>query len=147
MTPDEFLKQAEAAAIAAGHVWPKFAACEAALESAWGESKLCRMANNLFGQKSGFTTKEAEIIEIPTREFLKGQWVVVPAKWPKFADWSSSFAARMELLRAKSVYAPALAAATGYDFVSEVSKIWATDPKRGDKVLSIYRKHYNGGEA
>ncbi len=34
MTETEFLAKACAAARAAGHVWPEFAACEAALESA-----------------------------------------------------------------------------------------------------------------
>ncbi len=48
---DSFLRQASAAARAAGHIFPDYAACEAALESTWGRSRLAREANNLFGQK------------------------------------------------------------------------------------------------
>ena len=48
---DSFLRQASAAARAAGHIFPDYAACEAALESTWGQSRLAREANNLFGQK------------------------------------------------------------------------------------------------
>ena len=48
---DDFLRKAAAAASAAGHPFPEYAACEAALESAWGQSGLATRANNLFGQK------------------------------------------------------------------------------------------------
>lgn len=144
MTPSEFITKAVSAAREAGHIFPEYAACEAALESAWGTSKLCRMANNLFGQKAGFSTQGFPTIDIPTREFLNGAWVVVPAKWPCFPAWGDSFRARMELLKRKSAYKPALEATDGESFVREVSKVWATDPERGNKVLSIYRKHIRG---
>lgn len=146
MTPQDFLTKALNSAHAGGHLWPEFAACEAALESAWGESKLCRLANNLFGQKQGHTTEGAETISIPTREYLHGQWVVVDAEWPKFPEWSASFSARMKLLRALNAYSPAVNAETGEDFVRAVSKVWATDPERGNKVLAIHAKHFKNGQ-
>ncbi|HZU08351.1 MAG TPA: glucosaminidase domain-containing protein, partial [Pseudacidobacterium sp.] len=52
MTMQEtFLQKAYQAAAAAGHIFPEYAACEAALESGWGLSHLATEANNLFGQK------------------------------------------------------------------------------------------------
>ncbi len=51
MIQDEFLSKACAAARSAGHIFPEYAACEAALESGWGMSGLAQKANNLFGQK------------------------------------------------------------------------------------------------
>jgi flagellum-specific peptidoglycan hydrolase FlgJ len=117
-------------------------ACEAALESAWGESKLCRLANNLFGQKSGCTTRDLKVIDIGTNEIINGCPVRLShTQWPIFPDWVSCFRERMELLRTSSAYAPALAAKSGEEFVRAVSRVWATDPQRAYKVLSIYRKH------
>jgi flagellum-specific peptidoglycan hydrolase FlgJ len=141
MTPRAFFAKALPAAYAAKHIWPEYAACEAALESGWGTSRLAREANNLFGQKRGFTTKNQPTISIPTREFLDGKWVIVPAEWACFATWEDSFAARRKLLRRKPAYASALAAKDGEAFVREVSKVWATDPGRAEKVLAIWRQH------
>lgn len=141
MTPADFFAKAVEAAAKAGHIFPDYAACEAALETGWGESRLAREANNLFGQKQGFTTGEAECIDIPTTEFINGEWCTMPARWPKFPSWEDSFRARMHLLKMRTAYASALAAPTGEEFVRRVSMVWATDPERSAKVLSIYRHH------
>jgi len=50
----QFLTMAAAAAQAAAHPFPAIAACEAALESAWGTSRLASEARNLFGLKAPF---------------------------------------------------------------------------------------------
>jgi flagellum-specific peptidoglycan hydrolase FlgJ len=149
---DSFLRQASAAARAAGHIFPDYAACEAALESTWGRSRLAREANNLFGQKeSAESIEKAEAIEgvgtlaLPTQEYLNGRWVTVIARWARFADQSACFRARMALLRrlqqSYPAYARALAATTGEAFVEEVSRAWSTDPQRAAKVLAIHRQH------
>jgi flagellum-specific peptidoglycan hydrolase FlgJ len=149
---DSFLRQASAAARAAGHIFPDYAACEAALESTWGRSRLAREANNLFGQKeSAQSIEKAEAIEgvgtlaLPTQEYLNGRWVTVIARWARFADQSACFRARMALLRrlqqSYPAYARALAATTGEAFVEEVSRAWSTDPQRAAKVLAIHRQH------
>lgn len=142
----EFLTRAVAAARLAGHVYPEMAACEAALESAWGRSRLAREANNLFGQKQDRgRTEGIGTLKLPTREYLHGQWVTEEADWVKFPDWTASFAGRMEILRALSSefpdYARALQAQTPEQFVQWVSQRWSTDPARAQKVLSIYREH------
>jgi len=147
MTEAEFLAKACAAAQAAGHVWPEFAACEAALESAWGGSALAVQANNLFGQKQAHPPLAGtETMELPTREFIRDAWVTVPAQWVKFADWNGCFTERMRLLRRLSPeyphYAAALAAATGEAYVTAVSQSWSTDPERAGKVLGIHRQHF-----
>ena len=142
----EFLRKAYAAAAAAGHIFPQFAACEAALESGWGLSKLAVEANNLFGQKQAHPPlKGTETLVLPTREFLHGAWVTEEANWVRFEDWSGCFAERIELLRslrhAFPNYAAALGATTGEQFIAEVSKTWSTDPQRAGKVLSVYDCH------
>jgi uncharacterized FlgJ-related protein len=58
MTPDErdqFLLTAYDAAKLSCHPFPAYAACECALESAWGSSRLFREGNNAFGQKQSRT--------------------------------------------------------------------------------------------
>lgn len=142
MTPDEFLTKAKCAASDAGHPWPEYAACEAALESNWGKSGLAIRGNNLFGQKHGFTTSEWPSLDMPTWEVIKGVRIATTAKFAKFPDWATCFKERHELLQRKSAYAPALKAETGVDFVRLVSKVWATDPDRADKVLRIHGSHF-----
>lgn len=140
MTPADFLAKAEQAATEGGHIFPQYAACEAALESAWGESKLCKLANNLFGQKHG--KEQYPTVNIPTHEVIAGKDAIVQAEWPVFPDWATSFSERMALLHRVAAYGPALAATGGEAFVLAVSKVWSTDPARGMKVLAIYRTHY-----
>lgn len=142
----DFLTRAVIAARQGGHIFPDMAACEAALESGWGLSRLARVANNLFGQKQDRGhNKGIGTLALPTREFLHGRWVVVDAFWVKFPDWAAAFAGRMEILRALSVefpaYAHALQAANPEQFIQLVSERWSTDPERARKVLSIYDEH------
>jgi flagellum-specific peptidoglycan hydrolase FlgJ len=144
---DEFLRKASDAAKAAGHIFPDYAACEAALESGWGMSRLAADANNLFGQKQSHPALAGtETVSLPTREYLHGAWTMVQAEWVRFSGWQACFTERMNLLRslhgAYPHYAAALAAKTGEEFISEVSKSWSTDPQRAGKVLSIYDTHH-----
>jgi flagellum-specific peptidoglycan hydrolase FlgJ len=141
---EEFLTKASAAARAGGHLFPEYAACEAALESAWGMSRLATDANNLFGEKQSHPPI-GDSLDLPTKEYLHGAWVWVPAVWAKFADWQSCFAARMALLerlaKAYPAYEAALGAKDGESFVKLVSKRWSTDPERGAKVLEVWAAH------
>lgn len=142
---DAFLRRAAAAARAAGHTFPDYAACEAALESNWGQSRLAREANNLFGQKASVQEQGLATLALPTQEFLHGRWVTVIAQWARFADQAACFRARMALLRrlqhSYPAYARALVASTGESFIEEVSRAWSTDPQRAAKVLAIHRQH------
>lgn len=141
-----FLARAYRAARAAHHIFPAYAACEAALESGWGRSQLAVEANNLFGQKQSHPPLAGtETIVMPTREFLHDHWMTVSANWAKFPDWSKCFGVRMALLerlaRAYPHYAAALKAATGEQYVTAVSLSWSTDPERAGKVLAVYDAH------
>jgi flagellum-specific peptidoglycan hydrolase FlgJ len=145
MTPQQkdFLRRAYAAAKAAGHVFPEFAACEAALESGFGHSQLASQDRNLFGMKQHqhpvFGTAT-----LPTREFLSDKWVTLNSNWIVYPEWSDCFADRMATLKRLAPnyphYAAALRAPDGASFVEEVSKTWSTDPQRGEKVLAIYNE-------
>ena len=139
-----FLDRATAEAEKARHPFPKMAAAEAALESNWGNSGLARDANNLFGMK-----QHAHFIygtmNLPTREFLNGEWIQAVAHWVKYPDWATCFADRLATLERLSNalphYKAALNAPDPETYVAEVSKTWSTDPDRGKKVLSIYEEY------
>lgn len=148
MTPDQiasFLTSTRDAAKQAGHIWPEYAACEAALESAWGKSELAIKGNNLFGRKQSTASPVYATIDLPTHEWQNGELVPVVAHWVKYPDLATCFQDRMTTLRRLAPvypeYAAAMGAPDGETFVTEVSKRWSTDPDRGKKVLSIYNAH------
>ncbi len=136
-----FLREAAAAAAKAGHVFALMAACESALESAYGKSLLAVQDKNLFGMKQHRSAIWGTHI-LPTREFENGEWITTSASWVSYPDWASCFADRMATLnRLASVYPhyqAALAASDAETYVTEVSKTWSTDPDRAAKVLAIY---------
>lgn len=144
-----FLTRAYAAAKAAKHIFPGYAASEAALESAWGRSDLSVQASNLFGLKAPKDRpllSGCGIISMPTSEFLHDKWVHdVPAEWVSYPDWTKCFIDRMYTLQHLAPqyphYAAALSAKTGEDFVEQVSQSWSTDPLRAKKVLEIHNVH------
>jgi flagellum-specific peptidoglycan hydrolase FlgJ len=152
MEPNDFLLKAFLAATQAKHIFPEYAACETALESAWGKSDLAIKGNNLFGRKQS-KTPVFETLEMPTHEWQHGEMVPAMAQWVKYPDWSSCFDDRMALLRRLSVavddegqlkfpeYLAALNSQSGEDFINHVSKTWSTDPLRAHKVLEIYAAH------
>lgn len=147
----QFLLKAASAAQHAGHVFPEMAACEAALESAWGKSGLATEDNNLFGMKQHrhpiygthvLPTKEFVGLEKDTEDGLRDGWIAVKAQWVKYPDCASCFADRMATLKrlasAYPHYAAALDAKDRSAYITEVSKTWSTDPGRAAKVQAIY---------
>jgi flagellum-specific peptidoglycan hydrolase FlgJ len=140
----QFLDAATAQAVKANHPFPQMAACEAALESSWGHSELAREDNNLFGTKQ-HQHAIYQTHNLPTREFLNGEWKVVDAAWIHYPDWASCFADRLATLQRLSNayphYAAALKATDAIGFVTEVSKTWSTDPARAAKCISIYQEY------
>ena len=138
-----WLEQTAAAAGFGHHIWPDFAACEAALESGFGQSTLARHDHNLFGMKQHKHPVYGTVV-LPTEEFLGGHWVRVNADWVNYPTDAECFSDRMETLRRLAPeyehYAAALAAQDGPTYVREVSRTWSTDPERAQKVLKIYSR-------
>lgn len=125
------------------------AACEAALESAWGNSELAVQDNNLFGMKQ-HQHPIYGTAALPTREYLSGEWKVVNALWIHYPGWATCFADRMITLTRLAPqlphYAAALKATNAEAYIVEVSKSWATDPARASKVSAIYSNYIKDGE-
>lgn len=181
MTPNEqFLVTMRDSARASGHIHPEYAAAEAALETAgdplpgipqsnFGRDETYVKARNVFGQKSPAQLPAGmQTISIQTREFINGQYVMLPATWIMFSDYAQAFTYRMALLKRFSMYYPALSATTGEEFVRQVSAQWqqvtlpadnkmifqfasgtyrwtagrwSTGPARAHEVIQIYNAH------
>ena len=139
-----FLDKATAEAQKVKHPFAQMAACEAALESAWGNSELARDANNLFGMKQ-HAHPICGTMNLPTKEFLDGRWLSCTSQWVQYPDWASCFADRLATLQRLSNayphYKAALDAQDAETFVTEISKTWSTDPARAAKVISIYQEY------
>lgn len=137
---DETYKEA----LASAHVWPQMAACEAALESGFGSSKLARVDLNLFGMKQ-HEHPTYGTVQLPTREFLDGQWEIVEDNFVKYDSLEECFDDRMATLKRLAPhyahYAAAISAPSAIDYVNEVSKSWSTDPARASKVIAIYNDY------
>lgn len=145
LTPEQlqWLQEMTVNAKNAGHVFPAMAACEAALESAWGKSKLAEEDNNLFGMKQ-HQHPVYGTASLPTKEFENGQWVTVNAEFVQYPDAETCFFDRMATLRRMQKwyphYANAVCAADAQTYITEVSQTWSTDPNRATKVLGIYNE-------
>ncbi len=145
-----FLDAASAEAEKCNHPFPKMAACEAALESAWGKSKLAQGAFNLFGTKQ-HAHPIYGTLNLPTREWSTagqlgdGQWITVLAQWVQYPSLQACFADRLATLQRLSNayphYKAALDARDETAYITEVSKTWSTDPKRAEKCLMIYKDY------
>jgi len=146
----DWIASTAAAAKQAGHIFPEMAAAEAALESNFGRSTLAVSGNNLFGMKQ-HTHPVYGTLSLPTHEYLNGQYVAVNADWVKYPTLEECFADRMATLRRLQdvypEYAAALAAPDAYGYVYEVSRRWSTDPKRADKVSSIYQTYFGSNNS
>ena len=136
-----FLNRAYAAAQQAGHIFPAMAACECALESAYGTSVLARTANNLFGCKR-HAHEYYPTVALPTKEVLDGKWVALNSTFIAYPDWSACFRDRMETLKRLAPfyphYANALAATSPEDYIEQVSQTWSTDQHRAQSCCQIY---------
>jgi flagellar protein FlgJ len=123
------------------HIPASFTVAEAALESGWGTSQLAAQGMNLFGVKADPSWR-GPTITLRTREYLKGQWVVVPALWRKYSDWLGSITDHAQFLLTNPRYKPAFAHADGEGFAATVAQAgYATDPDYADKIIAIIRAH------
>ena len=142
MTKEEFITAASAAARACSArsgFPPGITVAQAALESAWGNSQLARVANNYFGIKA---RAGGEQVELPTVEFVAGAAVRVSAKFASYGSMLESFVERDRIIASLAVYEEARAAASEPEaFVRALARRWATDPQYAEKVLCVYREY------
>jgi len=145
MTPDTFIKMIAPAAQASSKITripASFTVAEAALESGWGASALVTEACNLFGVKADASWL-GDTVMMPTREYLNGQWVTVPAKWRKYPTWLASINDHAQFLLKNPRYQGAFVNCSDVEaFTNAIAKAgYATDPQYASKILAIIKVH------
>ncbi|WP_229207717.1 MULTISPECIES: glycoside hydrolase family 73 protein [unclassified Duganella] len=142
MTPVEFIAAvgpAARASMATTRIPASFTVAQAALESSWGKSQLAVQARNLFGVKAS-AGWAGDILTMDTREFIKGRWVVVPARWRKYPDWLACIDDHAQFLLKNPRYKPAFACHEAESFVRAVAAAgYATDPQYANKIIAVIR--------
>ncbi|MGB3068306.1 MAG: glycoside hydrolase family 73 protein [Ottowia sp.] len=144
MIPSEFIMRLTTGAVVSAKatgVPASISIAQAALESAWGESGLAKTGNNLFGIKADSRWR-GEILTLQTKEFIRGQWVVVPAKWRKYASWQESIDDHAAFLKQNPRYQPCFQCLKAEAFAQALAKAgYATDPGYADKVIGLMNQH------
>ena len=139
MTKSEFLEASSQAALLASRssgLPPGITVAQAALESAWGKSRLSRDAQNYFGIKAHGSHPW---IEFPTTEIQDGATVHTHAHFAVYGSMTDCFADRDLLILKNERYQTAReCTARPEEFVRAVAASWATDPQYADKVLRVY---------
>jgi flagellum-specific peptidoglycan hydrolase FlgJ len=140
----EWLESTAVAAEQAGHIFPDFAACEAALETGYGEHM--GGTHNLFGTKQHLHPIYSAV-SLSTKEVLHGVTVNQTAPFINYPNDAASYTDRMlTLTRLQNTYPHyrcALSAADGETYVTEVSRSWSSLPNRAQIVLKIHDEWKN----
>ena len=143
MTPQDFIaavKDDAMVSAAQSKIYASFAIAEAAIESAWGASKLAIQGHNLFGVKAD-KAWTGDTIGFRTREYANNQWVFVNALWRKYPSWLGSFADHAAFLHHKR-YAKAFLSSNVDDFTIAVANAgYATDPLYANKIIILINQH------
>ena len=144
MIPSEFIMRLTTAAVTSAKatgVPASITIAQAALESGWGESALAKMGNNLFGIKADSLWR-GQTLTMNTKEFIKGQWVVVPALWRKYPSWQASIDDHAAFLKRNSRYKACFACTSAPAFAKALAQAgYATDPMYADKVIGVMKQH------
>ena len=122
---------------------PKMLIAQAALETGWGQSVAKdsdgSSSNNLFNIKSGSNSDFASV-KIKTTEYIADTPIKMSASFRKYDSVEDSFNDYISLIKNNGRYQNAIDNAGDPErYVNELSKAgYATDPKYGTKILSIY---------
>jgi flagellum-specific peptidoglycan hydrolase FlgJ len=116
-----------------------FTLAQGALESNWGTSELCRMAMNIFGVKAD-KSWTGLTYSIQTREFLKGQWVSVPAVWRRYSNYLACLNDHAKFFQDNPRYKDCFKETTGEGWALAVAKAgYATDPDYAQKLIATIK--------
>jgi flagellum-specific peptidoglycan hydrolase FlgJ len=145
MKPADFIAAIAPGAVACmakTRIPASFTIAQAALESGWCHSALAYDAKNLFGVKAS-AAWHGETIDMPTREYLRGQWVTAQAKWRKYPTWESCIEDRAGFLLYNQRYHAAFEHCDDVEaFVTAIARAgYATDPAYAAKIISIIHSH------
>jgi hypothetical protein len=131
--PDDtaFLTAALAAAVASGHIFPDWAACEAAHASKWGTIPAAVKGNNLFDFRVP-AKRGPGTLTIPMEHASK---LVMRLR---FASWEDCFRHRAEWIQAVTMFYLVRRAKTGDEYIAEMNKLASNPATYGPEIKAIY---------
>lgn len=113
---------------------------QAIQESAWGQSQLAILANNLFGIKAN-DSWTGNTTEMWTHEYIHGQIIEVKAEFRRYRDFGESIADHSKFLKDNPRYVHAL---TPNNWESSIQMIqlagYATDPNYAKQIIALIRR-------
>ena len=144
MAPQDFIAAISAAAVASmakTKIPASFTVAEGALESGWGTSLLAIQGRNLFGVKAD-SSWHGPTVSMQTREFVRGQWVMVPAVWRAYPDWGGCMDDHALFLTQNARYRGCFAHVDGAGFAAAVAAAgYATDPNYAALITRLINQH------
>lgn len=124
---------------------PSITIAQACLESDYGQSSLSQKYNNLFGVKG---TNPNTSAVLTTKEYVKGKWIVVKARFQIYASYEASIRAHARLFQKgttwnKQQYKHVL---TAKDYRKQAHALvqdgYATDPNYADKLIKLIEQYH-----
>ena len=133
---DQLVAPAQACQRATG-IPASFTLAQAALESAWGASRLSQRAFNLFGIKADRSWK-GPTIWMDTAEVINSKRVIVKAPWRAYATWLECLNDRAAFFRKNPRYAACFLEDTGHGWARAVARAgYATDPEYAERLIAV----------
>ena len=123
---------------------PSITIAQACLESDYGKSDLSQKYNNLFGVKGNNPNTSAVL---KTKEFEKGKWVVVKARFQIYDSYEASIRAHARLFQKGTTWDAKqyrhVLAAKNYQTQAHalVKDGYATDPNYADKLIKLIEEY------
>ncbi len=124
---------------------PSITIAQACLESDYGQSSLSQKYNNLFGVKG---TNPNTSAVLTTKEYVKGKWIVVKARFQIYDSYEASIRAHARLFQKgttwnKQQYKHVL---TAKDYRKQAHALvqdgYATDPNYADKLIKLIEQYH-----
>lgn len=124
---------------------PSITIAQACLESDYGKSSLSQKYNNLFGVKGNNPNTSAVLT---TKEYVKGKWIVVKARFQIYDSYEASIRAHARLFQKgttwnKQQYKHVLNAK---DYRKQAHALvqdgYATDPNYADKLIKLIEQYH-----
>lgn len=120
-------------------LFPSVTYAQYVMECGWDGSTLSETYNNAFGIKAGGGWT-GDTVDLPTQEYIDGQWVTVTATWRVYDDINQSVRDRTQFLLENSRYTQGgvFTASTYQEQCRALQNSgYATDPSYADLLISI----------
>lgn len=124
-------------------IFPSVTYAQYVQESGWAGSELSEKYNNCFGIKAD-SSWSGETVDLPTQEYVNGEWITVTATWRVYSDANESVKDHVKFLEENPRYAEnGVFSANTYQEQCQAlqSAGYATDPNYADTLIRIIEEY------